>query len=38
VIGVSPDGKHIATGDFHGYLRIYDEETGEEIKEIKAHD
>ena len=37
-MAVSPDGRHIATGDMVGYLRIYDVESGEEIKEILAHD
>lgn len=38
VISISPDGTHIATGDFMGYIRVYDAESGEEIKEILAHD
>ena len=37
-MAVSPDGKHIAVGDFAGFIRIYDSETGEELKEFVAHD
>ena len=37
-VAVSPDGLHIATGDMFGYLHVYDMESGEQIKEILAHD
>ena len=35
---MSPDGKHIATGDFNGTIWVYDSESGEIVKEIQAHD
>jgi len=38
VLSISPDGNHIASGDFMGYIRIYDSNSGEELKEILAHD
>ena len=37
-IAVSPDGSHLATGDLMGYIRIYDMETSDELKQTLAHE
>ncbi|XP_056150161.1 mitogen-activated protein kinase-binding protein 1-like [Lampris incognitus] len=37
-ICVSPDGKHLASGDRHGILRVHDLSRMEEILKIEAHD
>ncbi|TSK58026.1 Mitogen-activated protein kinase-binding protein 1 [Bagarius yarrelli] len=37
-ICVSPDGKHLASGDRNGTLRIYELDTMEEVLQIKMHD
>jgi WD40 repeat protein len=37
-VAVSPDGSHIATGDQYGYLRVYETETGDKLKEMLAHE
>jgi mitogen-activated protein kinase binding protein 1 len=37
-ISCSPDGKHIASGDVEGVLRVYSVETLEEILSLQAHD
>ncbi|XP_078799332.1 mitogen-activated protein kinase-binding protein 1-like isoform X3 [Oryzias latipes] len=37
-IGVSPDGRHLATGDRSGMLRIHDLSSMEEIVTVEAHD
>jgi mitogen-activated protein kinase binding protein 1 len=34
----SPDGKHIACGDFAGNIKIYDWESSENISSFKAHE
>ncbi|XP_078130727.1 mitogen-activated protein kinase-binding protein 1-like [Sander vitreus] len=37
-ICVSPDGKHLASGDRNGMLRVYDLSGMEEILKVEAHD
>ncbi|XP_077586847.1 mitogen-activated protein kinase-binding protein 1-like isoform X2 [Stigmatopora nigra] len=37
-IRVSPDGRHLASGDRVGVLRVYDVNTMEEIVNVQAHD
>ncbi|XP_035472971.2 mitogen-activated protein kinase-binding protein 1-like isoform X1 [Scophthalmus maximus] len=37
-ICVSPDGKHLASGDRNGMLRIHDLSSMEEILKVQAHD
>ncbi|XP_073349163.1 mitogen-activated protein kinase-binding protein 1-like [Pagrus major] len=37
-ICVSPDGKHLASGDRNGMLRIHDLSSMEEILKVEAHD
>ncbi|XP_034756679.1 mitogen-activated protein kinase-binding protein 1-like [Etheostoma cragini] len=37
-ICVSPDGKHLASGDRNGMLRVYDLSSMEEILKVEAHD
>ena len=39
-VKVSPDGKHLACGDWFGNIRIYDltSSTLEQVKLIEAHD
>ncbi|XP_028295343.1 mitogen-activated protein kinase-binding protein 1-like isoform X2 [Gouania willdenowi] len=37
-ICVSPDGKHLASGDRNGMLRVHDLSTKEEILKVEAHD
>ncbi|XP_054871641.1 mitogen-activated protein kinase-binding protein 1-like isoform X2 [Amphiprion ocellaris] len=37
-ICVSPDGKHLASGDRHGMLRVHDLSSTEEILKVDAHD
>uniref|UniRef100_A0A3P9N2T7 WD repeat domain 62 n=1 Tax=Poecilia reticulata TaxID=8081 RepID=A0A3P9N2T7_POERE len=38
VLGISPDGKHLAAGDRCGNLRIFDLESLTELLKIEAHD
>ncbi|KAM4743032.1 WD repeat-containing protein 62 isoform 2-T2 [Anableps anableps] len=38
VLGISPDGKHLAAGDRCGNLRIFDLECLSELVKIEAHD
>ncbi|XP_030236848.1 WD repeat-containing protein 62 isoform X3 [Gadus morhua] len=38
VLGVSPDGRHIAAGDRNGNLRVFGGRTLEELVQIEAHD
>ncbi|CAL8350228.1 unnamed protein product [Arctogadus glacialis] len=38
VLGVSPDGRHIAAGDRNGNLRVYGGRSLEELVQIEAHD
>nr|XP_057936296.1 WD repeat-containing protein 62 isoform X2 [Doryrhamphus excisus] len=38
VLGISPDGRHLATGDRGGNLRIFDLEFLDELVKIEAHD
>ncbi|KAJ3590687.1 hypothetical protein NHX12_008636, partial [Muraenolepis orangiensis] len=38
VLGVSPDGRHIATGDRSGNLRVFGGRSLEELVQIEAHD
>ncbi|CAJ1077415.1 mitogen-activated protein kinase-binding protein 1-like isoform X2 [Xyrichtys novacula] len=37
-ICVSPDGKHLASGDRNGILRVYDLSSMEEVLKVEAHD
>ncbi|XP_047429397.1 mitogen-activated protein kinase-binding protein 1-like [Mugil cephalus] len=37
-ICVSPDGRHLASGDRNGMLRVYDLSSREEILKVDAHD
>ncbi|XP_074542001.1 mitogen-activated protein kinase-binding protein 1-like isoform X2 [Halichoeres trimaculatus] len=37
-ICVSPDGKHLASGDRNGMLRVYDLNSMEEVLKVEAHD
>ncbi|KAJ0061262.1 hypothetical protein NL108_013931 [Boleophthalmus pectinirostris] len=38
VISVSPDGKHLASGDRNGILRVHDLNSLEQILKVEAHD
>ncbi|XP_061916798.1 WD repeat-containing protein 62 isoform X1 [Entelurus aequoreus] len=38
VLGISPDGRHLATGDRCGNLRVFDLEFLDELVKIEAHD
>ncbi|XP_041661551.1 mitogen-activated protein kinase-binding protein 1-like [Cheilinus undulatus] len=37
-ICVSPDGKHLASGDRNGMLRVYDLNSMDEVLKVEAHD
>lgn len=38
VLGISPDGAHLATGDRHGNLRVFALDVVTELLKIEAHD